>query len=175
MGTPGRYSKLEVARKKSLPTRVIEGSGLKPGKTGLARAISCSVSISRSNARATVLGFRQICLVDLQGHFCHFCNSADFFAPDTRASSSACGLIPGGWLRFDYCPQGARIFSSSPLRVWEISRKWGFFKNYFPFSLSMGNLGLQQYPKSDYPYSFTIGSRTLSWITVPLSITAVHL
>jgi len=35
MGTPGKNSKVLVARKKSSPTLMIVGSGLKPGMIGL--------------------------------------------------------------------------------------------------------------------------------------------
>lgn len=37
MGAPGKYSKEDVTKKKSLSTRTIEGSGLKPGMIGLVK------------------------------------------------------------------------------------------------------------------------------------------
>lgn len=52
MGTPGKNSKVLVARKKSLSTLMIEGSGLKPGIMGLTRPLASSpgkISINMQN------------------------------------------------------------------------------------------------------------------------------
>jgi hypothetical protein len=43
MGAPGKYSKEEVTRKKSLSTRTIDGSGLKPGMIGFEKLMAMAM------------------------------------------------------------------------------------------------------------------------------------